>query len=207
MTSQPQRLWDRMSVYMPVLLMGVLALGSWWLVRSAPSISSGVADVPRGHEPDYFMEVFSVKNFGGSGAMLSEVRGTVGRHFPDTDTLEVEGMRMHSVDAKGHQTRATADRALSNADGTDVQLFGNARVVREPFQSDPSGKKPDPQLTFAGEFLHVWPQQERVESNQPVTLTRGADTFKADGLVYDNARQVLELKGNVKGSLIAQKAK
>ena len=28
--------WDRFSLYLPVLLMGLLALGTWWLVRNAP---------------------------------------------------------------------------------------------------------------------------------------------------------------------------
>lgn len=204
-----QRLWDRASAYLPVMLMGVLVLGSWWLVRSAPTVPSGAADAPRGDEPDYFMENFSVKNFGAGGALLSEVRGTVGRHYPETDTLEVEDVRMHSVDAQGRQTRASADRALSNADGTELKLFGNARVVREPYSTsnaaEKRGIKTEPQLTFAGEFLHIWPQQERVESNQAVTLTRGADTFKADGLTYNNAQQLLTLKGNVRGTLMPQK--
>lgn len=28
--------WDQLSIYLPVLLMGLLALGTWWLVRNAP---------------------------------------------------------------------------------------------------------------------------------------------------------------------------
>ena len=28
---------DRLSLYLPIVLMGLLALGSWWLVRSAPA--------------------------------------------------------------------------------------------------------------------------------------------------------------------------
>lgn len=200
----PQLLWDRATVYLPVLLMGLLALGSWWLVRSAPSVESASPKAVRGHEPDYFMKGFTVKNFGANGALLSEVSGDAGRHFPDTDTLEIDGMRLHSVDTAGRQTRASAKRALSNADGSEVQLFGNARVVREPVAagSGASASAAQPRLTFAGEFLHVWPQEERVESNQAVTLTRGNDTFEGDGLQYDNARQVLELKGKVRGSLM-----
>lgn len=208
MNLRPQYLWERTTVYLPVLLMGLLALGSWWLVRSAPSVASSAPKAARGHEPDYFMQGFTVKNFGASGALLSEVSGDTGRHFPDTDTLEIDGMRLHSVDATGRQTRASANRALSNADGSDIQLFGNARVVREAVAASP-GASPNgrqPRLTFAGEFLHVWPEEERVESNQPVTLTRGNDTFEGNGLEYDNARQVLELTGRVRGALNPKKS-
>ena len=28
--------WDQLSIYLPVVLMGLLALGTWWLVRNAP---------------------------------------------------------------------------------------------------------------------------------------------------------------------------
>ena len=207
MKLRPQYLWDRASVYLPVVLMGLLALGSWWLVRSAPSMASNTPKVERGHEPDYFMQGFTVKNFGASGALLSEVSGDTGRHYADTDTLEIDGMRLHSVDAAGRQTQASAKRALSNADGSDVQLFGDARVVREAVVASGGAKSAQPRLTFAGEFLHIWPQEERVESNQPVTLTRGADTFEADELRYDNTRQLLELKGRVRGSLMPKNMK
>ena len=204
MKNRSQHVWDRISVYLPVVLMGVLALATWWLVRSAPSAPSGAQTPERGHEADYFMQGFSVKNFGPKGQLLSEVRGDMGRHYPDTDTLEIDRMRLRARDASGRITHASADRALSNADGSEVQLFGNAKVVREavPGTHGPA----QPQLAFEGEFLHVWPQLERVRSNKPVTLTRGKDHFTADGLVYDNLAQVLELQGDVRGSLAPRKS-
>lgn len=204
MRGRSQRAWDRVSVYLPVVLMGMLALASWWLVRSAPSAPSSAPEPERGHEPDYFMQGFSVKNFGAGGQLLSEVRGDIGRHYPDTDTLEIDRMRLSAQDAAGRTTHASADRALSNADGSEVQLFGNATVVRE---ATSSARGPaQPRLAFEGEFLHVWPQLERVRSNQAVTLTRGNDRFTADGLVYDNIAQVLELQGRVRGSLAPRKS-
>ena len=199
MRSRTQRAWDRVAVYLPILLMGLLALGSWWLVRNAPSVPSDTQQAPRGHEPDYFMQNFSVKNFGADGTLLSEVRGDMGRHYPDTDTLEIDRMRLRSVDAAGRLTHASSERALSNADGSEVQLFGNARVVRD---AATGARAPaQPQLSFEGEYLHVWPQLERVRSNRPVTLTRGKDQFAADGLEYDNLAQVLQMQGDVRGSL------
>jgi len=198
-----QRAWDRFLVYLPVVFMGLLALASWWLVRSAPTVPSGGAEPARGHEPDYFMEGFSVKNFGPEGQLLSEVRGEMGRHFPDTDTLEIDRMRLSAQDAAGRTTRASADRALSNADGSEVQLFGNAMVVREAAPG--AAGRQQPRLAFEGEFLHVWPQLERVRSHQPVTLTRGGDRFTGDSLAYDNIAQVLELQGRVRGQLFPRK--
>lgn len=200
MTSIVRRGWEGVSLYLPVLLMGLLALGTWWLVRNAPQpLAPQVASAPR-HEADYFMRDFSVKNFDASGRLQSEVQGGLARHFPDTDTLEIDNARMRSVAPNGRLTRATANRALTNADGSEVQLFGNAVVTREAMAM-PGGAL-QPQLQFRGEFLHAWPQTERVSSHQPVKITRGRDQFTADTLDYDNLEQVLQLRGRVRGTLM-----
>jgi lipopolysaccharide export system protein LptC len=184
--------WERFTLYLPIILMGLLALGTWWLVRNAPAPIAAAAPPSNGNQPDYFMKVFSVKSFDATGRMQSEIKGDMGRHFPDTDTLEIDNVRMRSVSPQGVVTLATANRALSNADGSEVQLFGNAVVTRET----------QPRLEFRGEFLHAFTQTERVRSDQPVVLIRGNDQFTADAMEYDNLDQVLQLPRRVRGVLM-----
>ena len=199
MTMGLRHAWDRLSIYLPVLLMGLLALGTWWLVRNAPQVQEPrPASAPR-HEPDYVMKGFSIQSFDASGRLQSEVQGAVARHYPDTDTLAIDDVRLRSLSVDGRLVRATADRALSNADGSEVQLRGNAVVVRE---APAIQGKAQPRMEFRGEFLHAWPQLERVRSDQPVTLTRGKDRFTADSMEYDNLEQVLQLRGRVRGVLV-----
>ncbi len=193
--------WEQVSLYLPVMLMGLLALGTWWLVRNAPMPQLPTIERPLGHQPDYFMKTFSVKSFDAAGRLQSEVQGEVARHYPDTDTLEIDKVNMRSVSPEGRLTVATANRALTNADGTEVQLFGNAIVTREPLPAK-AGTAAQPRLEFRGEFLHAFTNTERVRSDQPVTLTRGEDRFTADGMDYDNLDQVLQLRGRVRGVLL-----
>ena len=197
--SRAQLGWDAATVYLPVVLMGLLALGTWWLVRNAPMPQMPRAEVERRHEADYFMRDFSVKNFDAAGRLQSELQGSLARHYPDTDTIDIDAVRMRSQAPDGRVTHATANRALSNGDGTEVQLFGNAVVTREALVL-PNGQK-QPKLEFRGEFLHAWTQTERVSSNQPVTLTRGKDRFTANSMDYDNLEQVLEMRGRVQGTI------
>ena len=197
--------WDQLSIYLPVLLMGLLALGTWWLVRNAPVPLVPEAQRPVRHDPDYFMKGFSVKTFDGTGRLHSEIQGTMARHYPDTDTLEIDQARMRSVSPDGRVTVATARRALSNADGSEVQLFGDAVVTRQPLRQP--GGKTLPRLEFQGEFLHAWTNDERVRSHLPVTLTRGNDRFTADSMDYDNLDQVLQLRGRVHGLLMPAPAR
>ncbi|MGE8317829.1 MAG: LPS export ABC transporter periplasmic protein LptC [Comamonas sp.] len=196
-----RRVWDLASIYLPVILMGVLALGTWWLVRNAPRPSVPVQETRPGHEVDYYMKDFSVKNFDAGGRLSSEIRGVHAQHFMDTETLEIDQAHMRSIRPDGAITVGTAKRAVTNADGSEVQLFGNARVVRQP------GKGGTSQATmeFRGEFLHAWVNEERVSSNQPVELLRGKDRFTADTMTYNNITQVAELKGRVRGVLVPAK--
>ncbi len=192
--------WEQLSLYLPVVLMGLLALGTWWLVRNAPMPLLPATERQHGNQPDYFMKSFSVKSFDASGRLQSEVQGKEARHYPSSDTLEIDNARMRSVTPQGRLTVATADRALTNADGSEVQLFGNAIVTREPLPAKP-GSPAQPRLEFRSEFLHAYTNTERVRSDKPVTLTRGNDRFTADSMDYDNLDQVLQLRGRVRGVL------
>ena len=44
--------WERLSFYLPIALMGVLALGTYWLVRSTPLPMLPEQVAPAKHEPD-----------------------------------------------------------------------------------------------------------------------------------------------------------
>ncbi|MET3392979.1 MULTISPECIES: LPS export ABC transporter periplasmic protein LptC [Variovorax] len=195
---------DRATIYLPIILTAAVALGTYWLVRNAPKLLEPTPKVAPTHEPDYFMRDFVIKNFLPNGDLRSELHGVEGRHYPDTDTIEIDKVRMRSVSPEGLVTRGSADRGLSNSDGSEIQLFGNAIVIRDP-SVGPNGK-PTPQLEFRGDFLHAYVDTERVTSNKPVTLIRGTDQFTGDTLDYDNLSGVANLNGRVRGVLIPSAA-
>ena len=192
-------IWERVSLYLPVLLMGVLALGTYLLVRNTPVFGPAAGAKPLTHDPDYFMQNFSVKTFHASGQLKSEVLGAEAWHYPDTDTLEIDRIRVRSYDDHGQLTTATANRALTNADASEVQLIGNAVVIRQPVGQ--AGEVATP-MEFRSEFLHAFMNTEQVKSNKPVELTRGQDRFSGDSMDFDNLGRVVELHGRVKGTLV-----
>ncbi|MDP1742237.1 MAG: LPS export ABC transporter periplasmic protein LptC [Polaromonas sp.] len=196
--------WERTSIYIPVLLMGLLALGTYWLVRNTPASLPPDGQRVVGSEPDYYMRRFGIKTFDDVGQLKSDVSGAELRHYPDTDTLEIDKALIRSYSIKGRLTTSTGDRALTNGDGSEVQLIGNARVVREA-GVDPDGQEV-PRLEFQGEFLHVFVTDERVKSHLPVVITRGSDRFAGDTFAYDNLDRVADLHGRVKVLLVPRKA-
>ena len=183
-----------------MVMMALLALVTYWMVRIAPVFEPPGPARPATHEPDYYMRDFAVRSFDPQGRLQSEVFGVHARHYPDTQTLEIDQIRIRSISDQGRLSTATAQRALTNEDGSEVQLFGDARVVRETARNEAG--KAIARLEFRGEFLHAFLKTERLSSHQPVSITRGQDQFTADSLVFDNLDRVLDLRGRVRGLLI-----
>ncbi|HWP19640.1 MAG TPA: LPS export ABC transporter periplasmic protein LptC [Burkholderiaceae bacterium] len=204
----PRRLrdWaDAAMGYLPMLLMAALAGATWWLVKNTPVPDEPRAERPLRHEPDYTMSRFTVQRFEGSGRPGSFLEGRELRHYPDTDTLEIDELRLRHVDDEGRVVRAVAERGLSNGDGSEIQLFGGAQVVREAGGSQDVAQ--NRRLEFRGDFLHLYTVEERVVSHLPVTLRMGDMEVHGDRLRYDNVRRVLELQGRVRGTLPPQGAR
>jgi len=187
-------------------LMGVMAMATYWLVRNTPLGSeTGLEAAPR-HVPDYFMRDFSVKVFDAQGKLKSEIVGTEGRHYPDTDTLEIDQIRIRAYSAEGRLTTAQSARGLINADGSEAQLFDKAVIVREAIQTAQGITLPRSELR--SEFLHLFANTEMVRTHLPVELMRGArDRFTAERMTYDNLDRTLLLSGRVRGSLAARQTK
>lgn len=193
------RLWDRLTIYLPLLVTGLLALVTYWLVSSAPPAPLPVPERAAKHEVDYFMRRATVKTFDEKGRLKSEIFGLEARHYPDTETVEIDQFTMRAINPQGRITTATATRALSNDAGNEVQLFGNARVVREPLQQADGSWLP--RQEYQGEFLHVFVDEERIKSHLPVVLTSGKDKFSGNALAHDSVTQVTDLQGRVKARL------
>lgn len=194
-----KRVWERFLLYLPLVVMGLLALGSYWLVRSTPSSDNPATTRPMRHEPDYFMQQFSVRTFDAQGRIRTEVVGANARHYPDTQWLEIDDIRIRSFDPQGRLTMASARRGLTNEDSTEVQLHGNAVVVREAVEGKPANSAP--RMEYRSEFLHAFIKAEKLKSHLPVELLRGNDRFTADSLDFDNTERLLQLNGRVRGTL------
>jgi len=184
------RVIEQATSYLPLLLMALLALSTWWLVKNTPLTDAPQVDAPLRHEPDYQMSKFIVRRFAPDGAMRAQIEGDTMRHYPDTDTLEIDNARVRAIASDARVTLANARMALSNGDGSEVQLQGGAHVVREGL----AGEQP---VEFRGEFLHAFLNTEQVRSHLPVTVTRGGTEVHADAMQYDNLERVVQLTGRV----------
>lgn len=194
-----RRATDQLSAWLPALLMCVFALGTLWLVRSAPKFDTPAADAPDSGRSDSFMEQFSVRRFDATGKPLSFLSGERGQHYAAGDTMLVTQPRIRATGKSGLLTTARAERGHSSGGGSEVQLFENAIVVREAGK-DTEGRQ-HPRLQFKGEHLHVFVDEERLRSELPSELMRERDTFTGDKLDYNDKTGIAHLTGKVHGVL------
>ena len=189
---------DLVSAYLPLIMMAVLAAGTWWLVRNAPAVDARRATPVLRHDPDYVMSRFVVQRFGPDGSLRTQIEGEQLRHFPDNDTLEIDAARIRAVGDNGAVTLATAKHALSNGDGSEIQLLGDARVLRPATDKDEA-------VEFRSEFLQAFRNIEQVRSNQPVVVKQGTSIVRAAGMQYDNLSRIVDLKGPSSATFLPEK--
>jgi len=187
------RLRDALSAYLPLLLMTVLALASWWLVKNAPRPAAPSEERAVASDPDYTMNQFALERFDAGGRLKVRIEGARMRHYPGNDRIEIDEAQIRAVAQDGRVTLAHARRAIANGDGSEVQLLGGAEVNSTDVSGGP--------ILMQGEFLHAFLVTERVQSHLPVLVRTAGSELRAAGLDYDHGARKLELKGPMRAQL------
>ncbi len=192
------RLQTLLANYLPLLVMALLASATWWLMKSTPSSEGVDVLAPPRHEPDYQMKNFNLQRVGADGLLRVNIEGAELRHYPDTDTLEIDAISLRTYSADGSLTVAKANRAISNSDGSEVQLLGAVHVKR--FDRVADGQLQGqalgaPKLEMRGEFLHAFVNTEILRSHLPVQLNYAGAELKAQSFEYEYLTSQLRFDG------------
>jgi lipopolysaccharide export system protein LptC len=186
------RVREALTSYLPLLMMVLLALGTWWLVKNSPKpLVLRAPEVLRG-DPDYTMNGFSVQRFARDGRLTVRIEGREMRHFPNTDRIEIDEATIRAFSPDGRMTKATARQAIANGDASEVQLLGGARVR----SVTPAGEP----VELDSEFLHAFVDTERIRTHLPVQVRVGTKEIRAAGMDFDNLSQRLDLQGPMRGT-------
>jgi lipopolysaccharide export system protein LptC len=191
--ARPVRWRELFGAYLPLLLMFMLALFTWWLVKQTPSPSRRPPAVTVRHAPDYSAEHFVVERYDARGRLSLQFDGDKVRHYPDREEVEIDAVHLVATALDGRITRATARQGVATDDGALVRLRGGAHVVSETPEGGP--------VDITGENLLTLVNPQKVLAEQPATVRQGSRQFTADTLEYDQKRQLLTLHGRVHGVL------
>ena len=187
------RLREALAAYLPLLLMALLALATWWLVERTPGAAPVKARDSGRLEPDYGMSRFTLQRFTPEGRLRVRIDGHELRHYPADDRIEIDRVQLRAIDEDGRVTEARALRAVSNGAASELQLQGGAEVTGTDADGAP--------IVIRSEFLHALLETDVVRTDRRVEVRHGRNVVVAAGLVYDHRQRRLDLIGPMRAVL------
>lgn len=181
--------------YAPLLLALLLALGTFWLMRSMPKTRPPEPELPA-NVPDYYLHDFQLRRYNAQGGLQDELTGQYGEHLPGPDTIHVRQATMRSINAQGGSTHGRAQRAVAQRQSQDIELFDQVHLVHQPAPTA-NGQQP-PAVTFESDYLQSTGKQEHIRTDRPVKITRAGDVITGSGMTYTNSSRTVEVQGRAK---------
>ena len=194
-----RHLLDRLSTYLPLIVMALLASASWWLVRSVPTLMAPATQKPVRQEPDYRLANFSAKTFDASGRLTREISGDKAQHYPATEEMHIAQVRIFAANDQGSTMNARAQQGIATDDGKKVTLIGDAMAVRAAFNTSP-------RIELRSDRLVALPEEDRLLSDDPVRIVRDRDVFTAASMDFNSNTGFYDLRGRVRGTLAPKSA-
>ena len=192
--------FDRLVAWSPVLVLGSLAVLTYWLnaqvQRTGPAF-----DGSGRHDPDIYIEDVKAQSLDAEGRVRQALTARVARHYPDDDTTAFESPLITFSDPGTPKLTITADRATVTGDRQHAYFSGNVRGVREPTTADAH----DGPIVLTSEYLHVIPKEDRVVTDKPVTIEDPRGIIRATGMEFDNRSKTVKFGSHVSGQLQPQK--
>ena len=170
-----------------------IALGSFWLLevvqREDPKLGGGDLS-----EPDYIVEKFSFVRMTPEGKPRYLFYGAKLTHHPEGDVSVVERPMMQNMTPGEQPMMIHAQRGRIRHQQNEVDLMGKVDIVRPA--------SPEAQyLRLKTEALTVFPDEDRMRSDQKVDVTLGQTTIAGTGMEANNATGQVQFKG--RGRIVA----
>lgn len=185
--------------FLPILLMAVLTLGTYWMVQmNHPNLDT---EKQKRHVPDYIMDGVVVTTLGPEGNTKFRVVGQTLIRYEDDASLEMDfpiARRFH--EAKPPIT-VKSDKGFMDGDMTILDMVGNASLTR-PAQAATATQAGSARLLMSSSKFTVLMNDDIVKTNRPVNLEQGQSIMTSqDGAIFDNVHQKLTMIGQVKGRI------
>ncbi|MGI4858917.1 MAG: LPS export ABC transporter periplasmic protein LptC [Janthinobacterium lividum] len=188
------RIASRFTAYLPLVGMAILAGLTYWLLQSSLKPSAAPVERKVQHTPDYFADDISVTMLAPTGVAKYRLNAQSMLHYEDDQNTHLTTPAMRSFTPGEPIITATSRRGVVNSDGSIINLYEDAKIVRAPGPADP------PMEADSEHFL-VLANDDVVKTEKPVKLLRGQSIATANGMIYTNTTRNMELLGQVRGSI------
>lgn len=183
---------DRSHSLFPVIVLTLLAGVSVWLDRVTQQEPVAKTDKTR-HEADFSAEKITLHRFDLTGKVQYILVADSMLHYADDESSELKNPRLNYLN-RPEPVWVESRFATVNKDGTTVILTDEVLVRRAAH----AGK---PESTLRTEQMTIWPEDEKMRADKPVTLTQGQTVINAERMESDNIIGEVRLQGQVRGTL------
>lgn len=179
------------STLFPLSLLGALAALTFWLSNAVQLPAEDPSGKHR-HDPDYFIENFSLRKLDPQGILHYALTAKRMQHFPDDDSTITSATKLEYMRPNRPKLIINADRATANSDASEIRLYDNVRIFREASATQEAmlGTAPD---------LLLLPDEERARTSSPVRILQGHSRLDGTGMEIDNAARTFSLHARVTG--------
>lgn len=176
----------------PIVVLTLLAGVSVWLDRITQQPPATHLDRTR-HEADFTAEKITLRRFDLTGKVQYVLTADQLVHFGDNESSELTKPRLNYLN-RPEPVWVESNAARVSKDGETVVLSGNVFLRRD----EAAGR---PESTMRTEEMTVWPDDEKMRADKPVTLTQGKTVITANGMTSNNITGEVHLQGQVHGTL------
>ena len=174
----------------PLLPLTLLAALSFWLERSISPETHGNAAAR--HDPDFWVDNFSVKRFGPDGKPQNTLWGLKMTHFPDDDSTLISNPKLTYY--RDQPVELSAAIGLVGKDGKQIALVNNVKIVRQ-------GRDGGAPVIVDTATLTIYPDTEQARAESKVLMRQGKSVISGSAMDIDNRTGVSVLHGPVIGTI------
>jgi lipopolysaccharide export system protein LptC len=176
------------------LVIGIfIACGTFWLVQLMNRSDEEQQADKRLNEPDYIIDRFSVVRMTKAGKPSYIVSGDKLTHRPIDDASDIVKPVVRNLGTDQPPMDMRAEQGRVDQGNTRVKLQGNVQVDRAA-----QGKGAAMHVTT--EALTIYPDDDRMETDQPVQIVQGGANAHGTGLKGNNATRQIQMQG--RGSIV-----
>ena len=184
-------MYVRPTILFPLALLALLALLTIWIDRSVQPPEPKL-DGSNRHDPDYMLNNFVTTNTDINGNLRYMLAATEMKHYPDTDSTELQRPRFTQYATDKPYTQIEGQRGLVSSNGENVQFMDNVVVVRQAF-------KDRGEMTVLTDHMNIMPKKDLATTDRPVVIKQAPKTIiHATGMIYDKKQRTVQLLSKVR---------
>ncbi len=192
------RFYDRLAAFIAIFLLSALGALTYYLAELSNKNEPIKKSTAKTHEPDYFVENFTVVKLNTTGAPAFRLTAKKMIHFPDDDTTEFTSPKLVSLDKTKPAIIVTSNLGKAGPKGDITELMDRVEFTR-------SASPESPLLKMQTEYMLIDTKMETGTTDKPVKISQGKSQITGDGMDFDNLRRMMAVHANVKTTFVSEK--